>query len=388
MAVFAALGLSNTYIIIRFLYPSLLRKTQAHAIPAPLIKLEKRLSKAVLACFKKYFYLKTALIVLVSGIGICMINPGDGLKNLYTPEKSLLEKEALFAQISGTASAPVMIVVQGKNEQEVLEKEEGIRLSLDGFDYRAPSQAIPSLRKQARNYALTEALYKNELGTYLATIGAPKGIKEKMEAHLASQKDSPLMPTEMPKALKPLLTQDSSVLVIENAADKAKLARIADEHGALYSDRFQEISQTLKALRARASIFLAMTCALIFCVLAYFYKGAKKAALMALPTFLSVIIALGVFGFAGVQISLFHILALFLVVYLGADYVIFRAEEKDREGHTGVAVALSCLTSIATFGALGLTSFAVTKALGLTLCLGLTFSYLLSPLAALMSPKD
>jgi predicted exporter len=120
---------------------------------------------------------------------------------------------------------------------------------------------------------------------------------------------------------------------------------------------------------------------LVFCAIAAVYRSPARAFAIVAPSLLAVLLTLGVLGFAGARVSLFHVLALLLVVYLGADYAVFRAEGQRRGGHTGAAVALSCLTSAVSFGALGLTSFAVTKALGVTLCLGLTLSYLLSPLA-------
>jgi predicted exporter len=381
MAIFAIFGLLNTYAIIRFLYPKFLQNAKISAISPRVVRAETRLRKAVVAGFRKHYFVKVALILVVSVVGMIRLKPGDDLRNLYKPEKNLLGEEAFFAEVSGMASMPVMLVVKGNSEQEVLEKEEELRRALDGFTYRAVTQAIPSLRKQKRNYALVEALYENELDAYLATIGAPSGMKGKMMASLISQKDTPLIPGEMPKALKPLFNEESSVIVVENAGDKAMLSRIAEEGGVLYSDRFQEISKALKMLRERATWFLLLTCALVFCAIAAVYRSLAKALAIVVPSFLAVLLTLGVLGFAGVRVSLFNVLALLLIVYLGADYAVFSAEGKSRGGHTGSAVAISCLTSIVSFGALGLTSFAVTKALGATLCLGLMFSYLLSPLA-------
>jgi predicted exporter len=381
MAVFAMLGLLNTYAIIRFLYPVFLRSAKVRTVSPWVVRAEGRLRETVAAGFRRHFFAKIALVLVVSAAGMLRLKSGDDLKNLYKPEKNMLEKEAFFAGISGMASSPVMIVVKGSNEQEVLEKEEELCCKLGGFNYRAVTQAIPSLRKQEKNYALVEALYENELDAYLATIGAPPGMKGRMMAHLLSQKSSPLTPGMMPNALKPLYSNGGSVIVVENAGDKAQLSRIAEQSGATYSDRFQEISKALKMLRERATWFLLLTCALVFCAIAAIYRSVAKAFIVVAPSFLAVLLTLGILGFVGVRVSLFNVLALLLIVYLGADYAVFRAEGKEGRGHTGAAVAISCLTSIVSFGTLGMTSFAVTKALGATLCLGLALSYLLSPLA-------
>ena len=379
MAVFAVLGLLNTYAIIRFLYPRFLGKAKVRAVPPWAVRAVGRVRDMAAAAFRRHALAKAALILIVSGTGMVRLRPGDDLKNLYTPEKSMLEKEAFFAEISGVASSPVMVVVKGDGQQDVLEKEEALRRALGGFSCLAVTQAVPSLKRQEKNYALVEALYRSELDAYTAAMGAPPSVKDGAWASLLSQKDVRLEPGDAPAALRPLCSGSSSVIVVENPRDRAALAHMASDGGGLYSDRFQEISRALKALRERATWFLLLTCALVFCALAVIYKSTAKALAILAPSLLAVALTLGVLGFAGAPVSLFNVLALLLIVYLGADYAVFSAE--GRGGHTAAAVALSCLTSVVSFGALGLTSFAVTKALGATLCLGLMFSYLLSPLA-------
>ena len=383
IAVIATIGLINTYFIIRFLYPVFLKKSNVRAISPFVSSLEKRLANFVRVAFRKHTAIKLAVVLIFSLAGIIQLRSGDDLKNLYKPEKDMIESEALFARVGGATSAPVMVVIQGTDEQDVLEKEEIFRNSLHSFNYRAVSQAIPSFRKQNRNFALTENLYENELDTLLSTISAPKGLKNKMYNNLLAQKDRPLEISEIPDSLKFLLSENTSIILVENATDKAKLASLAREAGAHFSDRIQEITHILNTLRNKVTIIFLLVIATVFSAIAVVYRSMRDAFYMLSPAFMSVLITLGVLGFAGEQITLFHVLALFLVVCLGADYVIFRVEGRDTGNQTGSAIALSCLTSIVAFGALGFTSFAVTRALGITLGLGFTIAYLLSPLATL-----
>ena len=388
IAVFASIGLTNAYFIIRFLYPVFLPKTNVRAISPIVNRLEKRLAEAVRAVFRKHSAIKIAILVLFSLAGILQLRSGDDLKSLYKPEKDLIESEALFARVSGTSSAPVMVVIQGTHEQDVLEKEELFRNLLHDINHRAASQAIPSHRRQNRNFALTEDLYNNELDTLLSKMDTPQGIKKRMFDHLIAQKDRHLEISEIPDSLKFLLSEKNSVILVENATNKTELANLAREGGAHFSDRIQEISQLLNDLRERATIILLLVFAAVFSAIAIAYKSIREAFSMLIPAFLSVLLTLGILGFAGEQITLFNILALFLVICLGADYVIFRVEGRDTTSHTGTAIALSCLTTTVAFGALGFTSFAVTRALGITLGLGIAIAYLLSPLATLSLKRD
>ncbi|MCQ2368329.1 MAG: hypothetical protein MJ109_04905 [Kiritimatiellae bacterium] len=82
----------------------------------------------------------------------------------------------------------------------------------------------------------------------------------------------------------------------------------------------------------------------------------------------------------GEKINFFHILSLFIVMGLGIDYSIFHFQLNHRLAPrpNKTVVFFSFLTSLLGFGLLGLTSFPVTRSMGLTIALGLVYSYLLS----------
>lgn len=82
----------------------------------------------------------------------------------------------------------------------------------------------------------------------------------------------------------------------------------------------------------------------------------------------------------GEKINFFHILSLFIVMGLGIDYSIFHFQLNHRLAPrpNKTVVFFSFLTSLIGFGLLGFTSFPVTRSMGLTIALGLVYSYLLS----------
>ena len=85
---------------------------------------------------------------------------------------------------------------------------------------------------------------------------------------------------------------------------------------------------------------------------------------------------LTVFAASGIGLSLFHTMALFLVLGLGMDYVIFSAELRNEPSVTGQAVFLSALTSLLSFGLLAVSSMPVVQAFGLTMLVGNLFNLL------------
>lgn len=82
----------------------------------------------------------------------------------------------------------------------------------------------------------------------------------------------------------------------------------------------------------------------------------------------------------GEKLNFFHVLSLFIVMGLGIDYSIFHYQINHRFAPrpNKSIVFFSFLTSLIGFGLLGFTSFPVTRSMGLTIALGLIYSYLLS----------
>jgi predicted exporter len=75
---------------------------------------------------------------------------------------------------------------------------------------------------------------------------------------------------------------------------------------------------------------------------------------------------LGLFGWVGVPLNLFHLLAAFLGVCLTHNYSIFSATSAYRSEGTPVSVRMSALTTAAAFGVLALSGIPVVRALGTT----------------------
>ena len=92
-----------------------------------------------------------------------------------------------------------------------------------------------------------------------------------------------------------------------------------------------------------------------------------------LPIAAAVMATAGLLGWLGMRISFFHLICFFILVGVGIDYVIFH-----RAGGSSRVVRASFLTSFFGFGALALTSFPITRGMGVTLASGLFFSYVFS----------
>jgi predicted exporter len=84
----------------------------------------------------------------------------------------------------------------------------------------------------------------------------------------------------------------------------------------------------------------------------------------------------------GQAISVFNLMALLLVLGIGIDAALFMRESRGRNYDTLLAIGLSTLTTVLSFGLLSLSATAAIHSFGVTILLGIGFCFILSPLAA------
>jgi predicted exporter len=99
------------------------------------------------------------------------------------------------------------------------------------------------------------------------------------------------------------------------------------------------------------------------------------------PTAMATMLTLALLGIAGQGLQLFHLLALMLLLGIGVDYGIFLQEELDsqRDGTAWLAVGISALSTLLSFGLLGLSKTPALRAFGLTMAMGIGAVALIVP---------
>jgi predicted exporter len=98
------------------------------------------------------------------------------------------------------------------------------------------------------------------------------------------------------------------------------------------------------------------------------------------PTAVASGATLALLGFVGHPLQLFHMLALMLLLGVGVDYGIFFHEQRDRrEPAAWLAVSLSAISTLLSFGLLGLSRTPALQAFGLTMLIGTALVWLIVP---------
>ena len=295
----------------------------------------------------------------------------------------------------GAPDVRSLVIVRGSDEQDVLERAERLRpalatavaaYELDGFDL--VSDYLPSAAAQARRRAalpdaptLRASLDAAVAGTpFRADAVAP--FVQDVEAARAAPPlaASDLAGTALGVRLSSLLGRDAdgvyAVVPLRGLHDAAALAARVD---ALHDPRIAwfdlraEAAAMLAAYRHQALASTAAGVALIGVVLAAGLRSPLRAALVLAPVIAAALLAAGLLVASGVALTIFHLVALLLVVGIGVNYALFaeRALRRDDEAPRAVRTLLVVsATTLCAFATLAASSIPVLRALGLTVCTG------------------
>jgi predicted exporter len=152
--------------------------------------------------------------------------------------------------------------------------------------------------------------------------------------------------------------------------------------GVTLVDKPASISDLFGRYRRYASVWLLAAIVLIVPVFAWRYGLRDVPRVLAPPVF-GIALTLAMLGYLHQPLTLFHWMALMLVLGVGANYAVFLREGEPhvvhRPGAMYASVLLSAITALLSFGLLALSSMPALRDFGLTLLLGIGFTALLVP---------
>ena len=372
IAVFTAAGLFFVYLFVVLFYPSICGKISLDV--AEQMQLPEIFSYSPDKKTKKIIIV---LLLVFSVTGIFQIKFNDDIKDMYKPPRALQEAEKLYSTLSQNASDITFFVVKGSGIQNLLENEEKITQYLPYDKFYALSKFVPSKKQQQENLELKHKLFQKELNNYATFLSA----KSKARLLQKSQRMGYLTLDKLPMpALQDFFAQQNTSVIIlkKSAVDRDTIQGILKQNpNAMYIDLKQDISNKVCACRKACLSLILPVILLLFAGLSIIFKP-KNAAKILLPSILGCLFTMGAIGFMHQGVSLFHILAMFLITGFSIDYSVFRFNGSKNSTASNAAVLISCATSVFSFLLLSMTSFKLISSLGLVLTLGLLSSYILS----------
>src|SRR6185503_10600125 len=316
-----------------------------------------------------------ALVIAAIVFGGSRLAVQDDIRLLQNPPPQLIEEQVRLSRLLDAPAPAQFFVVRGATSDAVLQREEALKERLEPLidkkiinGYQAMSNWVPSLRAQEARRQLVEQKLLGDHGALAVLaprIGADGRWVAATRARLRAAEGN-LTPGDFLKTsasepvrhlwLGQLEGGQASIVALRgvNAASLPLLRQAGSGlEGVRFVDKVGEISAVLARYRNYMTWVVLLSYFAVYGLLYPRYRGATWRVVA--PTTLASVLALALLGLAGQGLQLFHVLALMLLLGVGVDYGIFFQEHPSRRDPIGwLAVVLSALSTLLSFGLLGL----------------------------------
>ena len=402
LAVFTIFGLATAALTTRYLLPALIDPAPRDAADSPrLARLWARIERLPRPRF--------ALALLAAGaLAVVAFAPGafwqNDLSKLTPVPADALARDAQLRSELGAPDVRYVIALPGRDAEAALQAVERLQPALAQLvggraiaGYDSAARYLPSIATQrARQAALpdTPAL-QAALATAIAATPLRSDAFGDFVADVAAAKRAPpLVPrdldgTPLAASVDGLLLargdHATALVSLAGLADPAAVARVAQAHGARLLDLKQASESLVIAYRQRVLLALALAALLLVATVWIALRDPRRVLRVVLPMALTTLLILAVLRGCGVELNLFHLVALILAAGLGLDYALFfehAGDDRAEQLRTLHAVIVCSLTTLLVFCLLALSSIPVLRAIGSTVAIGVFGNFVLALLVA------
>lgn len=332
-------------------------------------------------------------VVAVAAVGATTLTIDDDVRRLQALPDNLKRQEGEIRRLTGTGSSGQFFLINGQNREAVLQIEEALITRLDAAQrngavsqFYAVAQVVPSEFRQRENLNLIrERLLVPFLTSFYDRIGIHSGSAQQDEDRFL-----------MPAAIAPgsplsffhnlMIEEDASgvsqLVLLDGVVRPDEIRRLGEGiAGVHFIDPTGDFSRLFGEYRRRAVWLLALSAALMMPILLWRY-GLRGGFQVLLPSATALLLTPPLVALGGAPFTFFNAIALLLVLAISIDYAIFCKESRSgRRSETMLGIWLATLTTILSFGLLALSSVYGVHAFGMTLAVGISLSFFLSPLA-------
>ncbi|WP_166210837.1 MMPL family transporter [Cognatiluteimonas telluris] len=398
LAVFTITGLATAALTTRLLLPSLID-------PRPHDVADSRRLQQVWAWTTRLPRPRASLFVLAAiAVAVLAFAPGafwqNDLSKLTPVPPDAMARDARLRGALGAPDVRYVIAVAGRDGEAALRASERLRSpldalvtrrALDGYDLAA--RYLPSAATQrARQAALPDtATLEAALAEAVAqTPFRPDVFADFLHDVAVAKRAPPLTARDL--AGTPLATSVSGLLLqradhatalisLSGLRDPAAVARVAAAHGAQLLDLKQASESLVVEYRQRVLFALAIAALLLVATVWLALRQPRRVLRVLAPMALTTLLILAVLRGFGVELNLFHLVALILAAGLGLDYGLFfdhAGDSREEQLRTLHAVIVCSLTTLLVFALLALSSIPVLRAIGSTVAIGVFGNFVLA----------
>lgn len=349
-------------------------------------------------------------LVALAIVAMLALAPGPFWQNnlaALTPlPQNLLQHDARLREALGAPDVRYLLVLRAPTEQGVLALSQQLQPKVDALLARhavdaleLPSRYLPTvaLQRQRQQRLPDHDTLARALDAALDDLPFRADLFRPFLDDVQTARTLPPLTPER-YAQTPLGQRLAAMLVardghwlglgtVSGVHDVAALQALGEgSHGSVRLLDLKAASESL-VVDYRTRILQALAAAVLLLVLtiSVALRSARRAWHVLAPMTLATFLVLAVERLAGIEISLFHLVALILAGGLGLHYALFFERdtgdpaEQRRTLHATVVCVLSALL---VFGMLAWASIPVLRAIGLTVSLGVAFHFCLSLLMA------
>jgi predicted exporter len=394
IAVFSAAGLVGAYLSAVCLLPALLKGTDLRPaqwmlrVSAFLVNLRETLLKYVSTP------ILLALLIAFCVGGLLQLDSKNDIRQWIGTPQQLTDEAQTIARITGYQPTSQFFLVRASNQQQLLERQTALNERLDQLinlnklqGYLSLNQLVSQPSEQQR---VREAL--NRLPLFwqpLLNVGVPLAALQaeltKLQALPTEDIDSALVgPLAEPYRtlwLGPTEDGVAAMVSLQGLNNPALLqAQALDLPGVQLVDRLGELNSVFAATQISAAELKLASCVLIVLVLILPFGLGGALRIVALPL-LAALCSLASLGWLGQPLTLFSLFGLLLVTAISVDYAILMREQVGGAAVSLLGTLLAALTTWLSFGLLAVSSTPAVSNFGLSVSLGLAFSFILAPWA-------
>lgn len=331
----------------------------------------------------------------------------DDLANL-TPVAE--DFKALDRQLRSQLGAPDprhLIILTAAGREDVLQKSERVAQLLDGAvasgaigGYELAARFLPSEKKQQERRAALPDAVTLAANLHKAMAGLPfrPGAFAPFLSDVERARNQPLLAPEtlggtaLGTRIGSLLFPGASGWValapisgVRDAAALAAALRSSGKPDVLLLDLKREADALVAGYRAEALRLLLIGLA---CIALLVYAGSRSLAAtgrVLAPVMAAALLDVATLSIAGVQLTLFHLVALLLVVGVGTNYALFFNQpqgSRDERALMLLSLAVASFATLLSALALAGSGTPVLRAIGVTVAIGTVYALALSALLA------
>ncbi|MBK5532595.1 MMPL family transporter [Pseudomonas sp. TH08] len=394
IAVFSAAGLLGAYLSAVCLLPALLKNVELRPAQWPLTLAERLVNLREKLLERVRTPVLLALLIAFCAGGLMQLQSKNDIRQWVGAPQHLTDEAQAIARITGYQPTSQFFLVRAANQQQLLERQAALSerlqqlVNLDKLQgYLALDQLVspPSQQEQVR-----AAL--NKLPQYwqpLLDLGVPPAALQnelqELQSVPAEDIDAALAgPLGEPYRTLWLGATEGGVAAMTSlqGLNNPALLRVQalDLPGVMLVDRLGELNEVFAATQISAAELKLASCVLIVLVLILPFGFGGALRIVALPL-LAALCSLASLGWLGQPLTLFSLFGLLLVTAISVDYAILMREQVGGAAVSLLGTLLAALTTWLSFGLLAVSSTPAVSNFGLSVSLGLAFSFMLAPWA-------